>query len=332
MTTRTELSFCIPIDQPAQGGGGFRFLANFERYLDRHGIPRTRRPADGASVLLLNAWHVGWPAVLAATIARPSVTVVHRVDGAAADYGRDPAADRAQSRANRLADLTIFQSEYCRHSTRVKFPVIRHDGPVVHNPVDLDVFRPDGPRALLPAFDGPRLCAVTWSTNPRKGAASLYRLALALPGVQFVLCGRFEGAPAAPNVVRTGVLDAAGIAGAMRACDAFATFAENEACPNVVLEALACGLPVMYLDSGAARELVADAGIAVTEPSFAAGLRETIARRDEIAARARRRAVERYDPEIVFARYLDLIRAGMRDCGTRAGRLADLARRLVARS
>lgn len=332
MSEASDLSFCIPIEPPAQGGGGFRFLANFERYLDRHRIPWTRRPTAGAKIIFLNAWHVGWRSVAAAALACPSVTVVHRVDGAAADYGRDPVADRAQSRVNRLADLTIFQSEYCRYSTRLKFPIIGHDGPVIHNPVDLQLFRPDGKGVTLPVHEGPRVCAVTWSTNPRKGAPSLYRLALALPHVQFVLCGRFEGAPAAPNIVMTGVLEAPEVAAVMRSCDALATFSENEACPNVVLEALASGLPVLYLDSGATRELVGGCGAPVTEASFAAALRETIGRRDEIRARARARALERFDPELVFARYLEQIRSAMRIGGGRAGRLATIARQLVAPS
>lgn len=326
----SDLRVAVPIDLPEHGGGGFRFLRNFLAYLDRSGIAHTSDAGAGADVVLANAWHVPPATLLRAIWSRPDVTIVHRVDGAAQDYGRDPAADRTQRRVNRLADLTIFQSEYCRWSTRAKFPVIAHDGPVIHNPVDVDVFRPDGARADLPPAGGPRVCGATWSTNPRKGAAVLLRLAAAMPAVQFVLVGRFEGVPALPNVYTTGVLDAAGVASVMRACDIFATFAESEACPNVVLEALATGLPVLYLDSGAARELVGDCGIAVTEATFAEALTRAMASRAELARCARARALDRFHPDRAFGAYLDAIEQARRRRATgRIARLTDAVRRLA---
>lgn len=312
MITSSGLSVCIPIDLPVHGGGGFRFLQNFRVYLEQEGIPHTTDSADGARVLFTNSWHVSWTVILRAAWIRPDVTVIHRVDGSAMDYGRDPRADRIQSRVNLLADLTIFQSEYCRHSTRRKFPVIAHDGPVIHNPVDITLFTPEGERAQLPSFAGPRVVAVTWSTNRLKGASSIYRLAVALPKVQFVLCGRFDDAPHAPNIVRMGVLDATRLAATLRSCDALATFSQNEACPNVVLEGLATGLPILYLDSGATRELVEDCGLAVTEETFTRSLEIALARRGELAALARRRATERFAPSVVFPRYLEQIVAALR--------------------
>lgn len=323
-------TFCIPIEPPPVGGGGFRFLRNFEAYLDRKGIRRSRRASHGADVLFVNAWHVPIRTVLIAGAANPRVTVVHRVDGAAADYGRDPAVDRAQSRINRLADLTIFQSNYCRFSTRVKYPVIGQDGPVIHNPVDVAAFTPEGQRAELPSSPGPRVCAVTWSMNPRKGAASLYRLARNLPQVQFVLCGRYDDAPDLPNIVRTGVLDTARLASFLRAGDVLATFSENEACPNVVLEALAAGLPVLYKDSGATRELVGECGEAVEEASFRDALARVMPHRSELSRCARERALQLFAPDRVFDLYLARITGSLRSApGHRYQRLADLAARAV---
>lgn len=322
----SELSICIPIELPEHGGGGFRFLRSFEGYLDAQGVARTRRISDGARVLLANSWQVPFATIVRATWRRPDVTVVQRIDGAAQDYGRDPRADRAQARVNRVADLTIFQSRYCRHSTREKFPVISHDGPIVHNPVDLETFRPDGPRATLPPWNGPRIAAITWSTNPRKGSGSLYRVARSLPEAQLVLCGRYADAPDLPNIARMGVLDATELATVLRACDVFATFAENEACPNVVLEALASGLPVLYKDSGAAAELVEACGSAVSEESFARALADVMTRHDELSRDARERAEECFAPARAFAVYLEHIERALRPRTGRLSRVAGMVR------
>jgi glycosyltransferase involved in cell wall biosynthesis len=83
--------------------------------------------------------------------------------------------------------------------------------------------------------------------------------------------------------------------------------AENEACPNVVLEALASGLPVLYRDSGGTGELVEDCGRPVTPETFGDALDWVLDRRRALGEAARRRAEERFAPGIVFPRYLDAI-------------------------
>ena len=49
-----------------------------------------------------------------------------------------------------------------------------------------------------------------------------------------------------------------------RSADAYLMLKHNDPCPNAVLEALACGLPVLYSDSGGVPELVGgDCGVAL---------------------------------------------------------------------
>ena len=172
------MRFCIPIEFKAEGGG-YYFLRQLDAYLRLDGHSVTSRAAEHYDVLFTNHWLVPLHVVLHAIRHNPHVRVVQRIDGAAADYGRTGDADRRQHDVNRLADLTIFQSHYCRWSTREKFPVIANDGPVIHNPVDVRQFTPDGDRRDLKG--DARLAVVSWSLNPKKGAASVYAAAHLCP-------------------------------------------------------------------------------------------------------------------------------------------------------
>lgn len=313
----TRPVICIPID-PDTGGGLSTFVANFTAYLDAQGWSYTRRLDDDYDVLFVNSWVVPYRDVRRVKQSRPSVRVVHRVDGSAEDYGRGAASDAAQARVNLLADLTIFQSDYARFSVTEKFHIISGDGPVIHNPVDVRRFDPDGPRASLPR-PGPRVVNVSWSTNRRKGTWRIQRMAEEYPAIQFVLCGRYDPVPAAPNVAYLGHLDRAGLSDALRAGDLFLDLSENDACPNVVLEALASGLPVAHVDSGAVAELAGDAGLSLYRLGLAACLERAAEGRGALGRLARARAVSRFSASVVFPRYLEACaHAGRRDLpGTR---------------
>jgi glycosyltransferase involved in cell wall biosynthesis len=50
----------------------------------------------------------------------------------------------------------------------------------------------------------------------------------------------------------------------LRAHDVFITASRHEACSNALLEALACGLPVVAIASGSNAELMGDAGVSFT--------------------------------------------------------------------
>jgi glycosyltransferase involved in cell wall biosynthesis len=203
---------------------------------------------------------------------------------------------------NRLADLTIFQSEYARRATRERFRVIEQDGPVIHNPVDVHAFSQEGGRLPLP--EGRRVVSVSWSLNPKKGAAAVYATAARNPDVGFYLCGRYEHVPALPNLHQLGVINHDQLPAVLRSCHALLTYSENEACPNHVLEALATGLPVLYRDSGAMSEVIGACGVAVEPDTCGAALEDVMRDWTDWSRRARARAMTCFLPDQVFSRYV----------------------------
>ncbi len=294
---------CIPIEFKPQGGGHY-FLRFLKDHLEASGWEVVHALEADYDLLFTNHWMVSRIDILRAMRYNPNVRIVQRIDGAAQDYGRKDNADDRQRAVNRLADLTIFQSAYCRYATREKFPVIGQDGPIIHNPVNGELFSPDGPRLTKDFAQDVLVACTTWSTNPLKGAASVYQVARENPEVGFVLCGRYPDVPDLPNIYPQGVLDRQQLATALRSVGALLTFSQNEACPNHVIEALSSGLPVLYIDSGAMAEVVGDCGLPVTVENFSQQLARLMADHEQLAACARQRALTAFHPDFVFGRYM----------------------------
>jgi glycosyltransferase involved in cell wall biosynthesis len=301
---------CIPIQVKAEGGM-YTFIGNLTRWLDRQNWPYTADLQDDFDLLFVNSWVVAPGVVRREKRSRPRIRVAHRIDGAATDYGSNPASDGVQARVNLLADVTIFQSRYSRYSTREKFRVVAHDGPVIYNPVDIVTFAPDGPRTELPA-GRPLVGCASWSVNRGKGTWQIEQLAARHPDVVFVLCGRFDAVGERPNVIRLGHLSRDRIAEAFRSCDVFLNLSENDPCPNVVLEALASGLPVLYRDSGGVPELVGECGLPVDVETFGAALARIHGDRARLASMARKRAVSHFAPDTIFPQYMQALCAAER--------------------
>ncbi len=162
--------------------------------------------------------------------------------------------------------------------------------------VDLDRFRPDEHRA---APSGAQVALYVGRLAEEKGLARLAELR-EIEDLRLVVVG--EG-PARNTLVNqlgtegvelTGRLDGEDLAGAYRCADVFVFPSVTETLGLVLLEALACGLPVVAADSPASREVLGGCGAArlvrVERPgALAAGVSDLLAcgRRRDMAAEAR---------------------------------------------
>lgn len=186
--------------------------------------------------------------------------MVHRVDGPVDKYRGDKrGVDREIWDINReVADVTIFQSKYSLEAHRELGFEFR-DPAVIYNAVDDTVFFPVD-STLAPGSRKTRLISSSWSDNSNKGA-DVYKWLeekLDWDRYEYTFVGRspirFDRICMHPPV------DPRRLAALLREHDVFITASVHDPCSNVLLEALACGLPAIYARSGGHPELVGEAG------------------------------------------------------------------------
>jgi len=291
----------------ATGGGSVSFARVLAEWLPRAGVTVGFDAAASVDAILVFSHHGD-----AGTLKRQrrrGVKILHRLD-----ERRDPGErgwrsrkHRTIARLNALADVTVFQSEFVRENMGPVCAAPR--SVVIHNGADTSVFTPDGPRLALPG--GPAALHVSHGVGESKRLDRLAALLAALPpGGRLHLAGRHAeaGLPflVDPRVTAHGLVGRDQVAVLMRSADFLFFPSELEPCPNIPIEALASGLPVLYHPSGGTPEVLGDAGVPLSADlaaDLALVLDPTARWRERAAARGRGLSAER-----AVARYADLIR------------------------
>jgi glycosyltransferase involved in cell wall biosynthesis len=216
-------------------------------------------------------------------------------------------------RALLAADHVLYQSAFSKRSSDAFLGEPGGSWEILPNAVVVERFTPGAPPA-----DGPVVLLGGDQTQP-------YRLELALeafrhvldehPTARLVVSGRLVSDPQ-PTLRRLALRDRVQFLGEYTQSEAPDVFRGahvllhtkvNDPCPTLVIEAMACGVPVAYAASGGTVELVGDeAGIGVPhydgydrdEPpspeALAGAVTDVLADRERLAEGARRRAVERF--------------------------------------
>jgi glycosyltransferase involved in cell wall biosynthesis len=166
----------------------------------------------------------------------------------------------------RLVTHIVYQSEFVRGWWQRQFGPERVASTVIHNGVDLSVYTPDGPHER--PTDRFRLLLVEGSlqggyeTGLETAITLAEQLASQFP-LELMVAGKisperqavFQEKSRVP-IRWAGLLPAAQIPALDRSAHLLYSADINAACPNSVIEALACGLPVAAFATGALAELV----------------------------------------------------------------------------
>ena len=270
---------------PAPAGGGHQTLRAIVGEMQRRGIRvgiNTLSPQTSA--VLFNSFNFDvarfeW----FARRASPDCRMVHRVGAVTSLYrGYDDGTDGHVAELNsRFADATIAIS----HATIDMYRSIGIElvsPEVIYNGTDPAIFHSDG-RVAFDRGRKTRLIAVSWSDNPRKGGPFYRWLESQIDWDRYELTfvgnasERFERATVVPP------LPSHELAALLRTQDVFVTATENDAYSNALVEALCCGLPAIYLQSGGSAEAVKEAGFGFTDWSDVPALLDRL--RDEYEQR-----------------------------------------------
>ncbi|MCB4755526.1 MAG: glycosyltransferase family 4 protein [Elusimicrobia bacterium] len=186
-----------------------------------------------------------------------------------------------------LADYVFYQSHFCFETTRqfVHPPERPHE--ILYNAVDTDHFTPADKKTLGKPL---RLMTTSYfnhfTAEPILNTLMRTLAALKEKGLesQLYIAGEIHedcrsGSSAqqwlgkmAKNIGVENAIHYMGpyttseLPDLLRQSDIFIHLRHNDACPNGILEAMACGLPVVFSQSGGTPELVGDAGIGLDVP------------------------------------------------------------------
>lgn len=242
-------------------GGGNQFMLALRRALTERGVRVHCNPVRArVDVHVINAVHFDTEALRRLQGRRP-LRVLHRIDGPIhLVRGHDREKDALCYRLNReMAAATVIQSRWTYQ--RILESGYRPVRPVIlPNGVDPLIFHPHGRRPLQPDRRI-RLIATSWSDNPRKGTPVYRWLEKRLDWSRFTFT--FVGnAPMPFECIRhLPPVPSERLADLLRDHDIYITASRNDPCSNAVLEALACGLPVLYRNDGGHPELVDQGGL-----------------------------------------------------------------------
>ncbi len=331
---------CLCITPRAASGGVASFRMKFEEGLRKRGIDVTYDPRQATDALLvLGGTRYLLPLWKAK---RRGVRLVQRLDGVnwvqrarwsgltytlRAEYGNALLAFIRK----RLAERVIYQSRFVRGWWEDWYGAADAPGRVIWNGVDLETYAPVGQNSILshPPY---RLLVVEGSLaggldTGLRAAVQLAEMLSASAPVELLVAGKVderlvsrlaEGRRFTLRIL--GLLPREDIPDLMRSAHLLFSAEINPPCPNSVIEALACGLPVIGFETGSLRELVGEqAGrlvpyganewkLAPPDVSALAGAaREVLAEQAKFRAAARARAESVFGLEKMVEAYLEVL-------------------------
>jgi glycosyltransferase involved in cell wall biosynthesis len=251
----------ISFDHFESVGGLATFMNNLKQYLTDRGYRYTDK-LDGSSSIF---FPISFDKNVLNNVKKNNGRIIQRLDGI---YYPSKHGERYLELNSDIKDIylnysdfVIFQSEYSKKQCFAMLGEKTSDAyEIVLNGVNKDIFYPDrggkkGNRLRLVTTGNFRnadmIEPVVKALDSLKG-----RLSFELIVVGPMINGELEGFLGRNYITKAGARHLNGVADILRGCDIFLYSHLNPPCPNSVIEAISCGLPVVGFDSGAMSELL----------------------------------------------------------------------------
>ncbi len=313
------------------------FRLKFEQGLKTRGIDVTYELGDKSDAVLVIAGTRFLPDL--GRVRRRGIRVVQRLDGinwvqrvkwsgvkytVRAEYGNF----MLSLIRNRFADRVIYQSQFIRKWWEDWYGMAKAPASVIINGVDLDTYTPEGEHER--PTDKYRMLLLEGSLARGLNSGLFHAVSVAEKmsakyPMEVVVAGTVDEATQRKlqskiSVKFLGTVPRAEIPKLARSSHLMYCAEVNPPCPNSVIEALACGLPVIGFDSGSLKELVSeDAGCIVpygANPwkletpdvsALAESVREVIEKQKQFRSAARKRAESEFGLDKMVESYLKVL-------------------------
>lgn len=280
---------------------------------------------------------------------RQGKKIIHRLDGAyypATPAGwLFPAYNAPMTAIQYVSHHTVYQSEYARFMCqRLVGPRSRQRSTIIYNGVDTEQFTPLGTHQPLKKSPD-ELVFFTAQQFRRRDQIEPLVTALRVyqaryhQNTKLVIAGDFSAAAKEilpsltknPHIKLLGPIHNNELPSYLRSADTFVYCHPNPACPNNVIEAMACGLPIVGINDGAMSEVMRHEhdGYLVTlpgagylrprpfnAPAFAAAMHAAIIHKSKLGPNARARVLAMFALERMSNAYSDVL---TRTSGVRNG-------------
>ncbi len=318
-------------------GGMATFRLKFEQALRARGVEVSHDSPEQADAVLVIAGTRDLPALIRAR--RRGVRIVQRLDGINWVHRKKNTGVRHFLRAEygnlvlsfirgRIASRVVYQSAFSKNWWEDWYGETRVPSCVIHNGADLKRYAPQEGIPPAPPY---RLLLAEGNLGGgyEMGLENALALAESLNAnpqtpVELLVAGSVSPQLRAQAEAKSraalrwlGVVPREEIPALMRSAHLLFSADLHPACPNAVIEALSCGLPVVAFDTGAALELVGESAGRVVPyganswalekpdiPSLARAAQEVLQRLPAFRAAARARAESLFDLEKMTDAYL----------------------------
>ncbi len=221
-----------------------------------------------------------------------------------------------------LADYVLWQSKFCKKACEKFLGKRIGIGEILYNSVDTSIFIPNNRR------NKKRFSFLITGNIRRKNNYRISSVILALKemikknnDVELIIAGYIEDRKyffskirdleIADHIIFLGTYSQKDAPKIYQLADAYLTMTYQDNCPTAVLEAMACGLPILYSNSGGIPELVdKDSGLGInvkenwnktivpSPTAISDGMQKIIDSRNAMSLSARKRSVEFFDIKI----------------------------------